>query len=421
MSRYGPNTYEGADRYPWRNPQHNLSELYPVSISNDWFQNDYGMYRWHLIRIAYEDGVIDEDYVTDLFRDWRDTPEFFGLEGRDIDDFPTGDYAFVKASKRGNDLYKDRVKRKFDFFDKLPNREFFKDWGRKTTPMLFVTLTVDPKRYTLQEAWFHISHEFNRFETLLRQKYGYFVKLRVWEVHKSGYPHVHVVYYFNRHDFEVWEDLVYPEDGSDPKLYHRVHKSVEGSIRNMWSMGTNINIQGVQDTLGALSEVKKYVTKNIWSKKADKTNAMLTLFRKQSYYISLKDPYNQPHPKDIADIDDFFERDKATHMYLGAMVNVWASQDFIGSVWGVDWYLWLYDELHAKNETLAEPGLNSLVSETLHSYNIDRPEIHRWVFMGFILGADLHSIYPKFEDDWAFVVKDPPSELFACINFPEVY
>ena len=413
MSRYGPSSIDAKKPkwvYHWRDTQRNILESFPIAPSKEWFQNTFGMYRWHLIRAGYADGIIDADFVTDLYCDWRDTAEFYMLEGLDADDNIVM-HAFLKAAKRGNDIYKSKINQKFSFFDKLPNREFFKSWGRKTSPMLFITLTVDPKKYTLNEAWYFISQEFNRFETLLRQKYGYFVKFRVWESHESGYPHVHIIYYFHTHSFELWEDLVIPEDGSDPKQYYRVHKSIHDSINNMWSMGSNIDIQGVQDTLGALNEVKKYVTKTIWSDKADKTNAMLTLFNKQSYHISLKDPYKQIMPSDLVVSD----------LYLGAMANVWASQDFIGSIWGVDWYLRIYDELYLKNENLAEPGLNALVSETMYNYNIEFPEIVKWRFVGFVLGVDLACLFPKNKDDWVFVVKDPPPDLYAFVTIRDPF
>jgi len=430
MSRYGPDTAVAVERYPWDVKQKNLNDKYPIEISKDYFKNAYGSYRWHLIRFAYFQNYIDEDFVTTICKEWRDTTEFFKIDGEDIAGNYTGYSAFVKASKRGNDVYKDRVAKKFSFFDELPPIDFFDEsWGRKNTPMLFVTLTVDQKRYSIKEAYSVISREFNRFETLLRQKYGNFVHFRVWEVHENGYPHVHVIYYFLKRSFEVWEHLHDTGDGTDIKQTWRVSNKVRDSIKQMWSMGCNVDIQGVRDTLGAFSEVKKYVTKSIWSSKADKTNAMLTLFRKQSYHISSKNPYAQPLPESFIDdtlateisMQQVLERDMLKQQYLGAMANIWASYDFVGAIWGVDVYLRFYDALRLKNETLAEPGLSALVIETMHNYNIEYPEIVRWRFVGFVLGSDLEPIFGDLAKSWCFVVKDPPPEVDLFVNFSDVY
>jgi len=438
MSSYGPRSASVIERYPWDVKQKNLRDKYPieVEVSKDWFKNAYGMYRWHLIRSAYDRDVIGEDFVTDLYQDWRDTTEFFKIDGENILGEYAGVSAFVKAAKRGNDVYKDRIRKKFSFFDELPPIDFFDDsWGHKTTPMLFITLTIDQKRYSIKEAYDVISQEFNRFETLLRQKFGNFVHFRVWEAHESGYPHVHVIYYFLKRSFEVWEHWNDPGDESGIKQTWRVSNKVRDSIKQMWSMGWNLDIQGVRDTLGAFSEVKKYVTKSIWSSKANKTNAMLTLFRKQSYHISSKNPFTQPFPATQSFpeslIDDtpatdismkqVLERDMLKNQYLGSMVNVWASYDFIGAIWGVDWYLRFYDALRLKNETLVEPGLSALVTETMHNYNIEFPEIVSWRFVGFVLGSDLEPIFGDLAKSWCFVVKDPPPEVDLCVNLSDVY
>ena len=224
--------------------------------------------------------------VVDIYREWRDASEFFMLDGYDLDEKHVMS-VFVKASKRGNSIYKQRIKQKFSFLDGLPPIHFFcEDWGVKRSPMLFVTLTVDPKRCDIDTAYEDIAVQLNRFETLLRQKYGTFVKFRVWEVHENGYPHSHTVYYFHNTTFDVFEHFNKKKEGQTrQKRTFRIINKHRDAIANMWKMG-HIDIQAVSDTLGAFSEVKKYITKNIWGKKADLTNAMLTLYRKQAYSIS---------------------------------------------------------------------------------------------------------------------------------------
>jgi len=420
MSRYDPSPNEKPPvLFEWRKIQKCVDDSFPIQPCPEWFQNKFGMYRWYMIRAAYDDGIIDEDYVTELSVDWRDTSEYFMLEGIDSDDQSVIDI-FVKAAKRGNDVYKAKVSRKFAFLDRLPPIHFFnEDWGHKYTSMLFVTYTVDTKKINLRDAWHAIGREYNETETKLRQHFGHFVKLRVWEAHESGYPHIHVVYFFNKQSFEVFETFE-EREGFEPKRVWRIANKHNQFFKKAWSLGSNVDVRGVSDTHGAFSEVKKYVTKTIWSKKADKTNALLTLFRKQSYGISTCNPYEQKIPDDIKQLDPI-SRHYALNTYIAATANFWASKDFIGSVWGVDQYLKFYWDLTLRNETLAEPGLSALVKETMSNYNIEFPEIVKWVFVGFVAGDDLERFFPKCTEKWTIGVKDPPSDLWCYVNIPEVY
>ena len=393
---------QGLHSYPWDRTQRSYDESFPITPTSNWFKNGYGSIRWWRIRSAYYANVINEDFVTEMFKEWRDTPEYFMINGIDASEISRIS-VFVKACKRGNDLYLNQINRKFSFIDSLPPIMFFdEEWGRKNTPMLFVTLTVDAKRYSLKDAWHLISAEFNRFETLLRQKYGKFVKFRVWEAHKSGYPHCHVIYYFLDNIFECFKYFNKDNDRS-----FRIADKHRQNIRNMWLMG-NIDIQGVQDTLGAFKEVKKYITKQIWNKKGDKTNAMLSLFNKQSYRIS---QFN--YRKHMAKMIPVLKNVEAMSKYLEKHIERWAKRDFIGAVWGVTTYMNVYNAL---DEGLAEPKLNALVTQTMCNYNIAIPEIVRWEFVGFILGSDLEPFVLNYDGAWVAALVDPPIELMISVN-----
>jgi hypothetical protein len=318
--------------------------------------------------------------------------------------------AFVKACKRGNDVYISQINRKFSYLDSLPPMHFFTDeLEHKYTPMIFVTLTVDAKQYSLVDSWHTIGISLNRFETLLRQKYGKFVKFRVWESHESGFPHCHCVYYFLDHKFKVWEHI-----DKEGVLSFRLADKHRKAISHMWFMG-NVDVKGVQDTLGAFKEVKKYITKHVWSAKGDKTNAMLTLFNKQSYYVSQfnyrKHVAIRIRSGQLQTVDDITR-------YISNHISRWAERDFIGAIWGVGTYMNIYSEL---DEGMAEPGLNALVKQTMCNYNKNFVEIVKWEFLGFINGVDLASIFNGFNDDWVFVCKDPPIELFNYIDILGVH
>lgn len=508
MSSYGPLVTLGVKPPPpWKRNQLDLNDTFPVTPSPDWFQNSYGHYRWHKIRAAYFDKVIDIPLVVDIFKEWRDASEFFMLDGynQDLKHIMS---IFVKASKRGNCIYKKLMKQKFSFLDSLPPIHFFcEEWGVKRTPMLFITLTVDPKKYDIDSAYEDIAVQLNRFETLLRQKYGSykcaicghkfvgrkkcpkckaflkdivcvgsFVKFRVWEIHENGYPHCHVVYYFHDAMFHVFEHFNKKKEGKKQRRTFRIVTKHRDAISKMWPMG-QVDIQAVSDTLGAFSEVKKYITKNIWSKKADLTNAMLTLYRKQAYSVSTCDYVKQVEklnlsgsikersdevsgeeissPSSISDMikpDDEIDiimrekdldRESAWKVHqqrkeikqldkimakpsrsikersneIFKHLDEWLRKDFVGSIWGATEYI----ELYESRTRLKEPSGSDLVKETMCNYNIEHPEIVKWEFVGFVLGDDLREFLPKFDDDDVFHVVDPPPMLYSVVDMRGVY
>ena len=72
----------------------------------------------------------------------------------------------VKCAKRGNDVYRFRVYRRFKgLCSRVEDQTFFnpKERGTKRTRALWVTLTNDTKRGSFEEAWRNIGIEFNRF------------------------------------------------------------------------------------------------------------------------------------------------------------------------------------------------------------------------------------------------------------------
>lgn len=407
------------------------------NLDYDMFKNKHDCYRWSDFRAAYFMVDIPLDTVKEFYCLWRDQSEYFMIDGLNQSDVPVTS-VFVKAAKRGNDVYKMFMEEKFSLIDSLPPIHFFcEDWGTKQTPMLFITLTVDPKRYSIDDAYSDISVQTNRFDTLLRQKYGVykcnkcrttfqgikkcpkcnaarshitcigsFVKFRVWEVHENGYPHCHVIYYFHKTKFNVFEHFNKVKDsGKKQKRSFRIANKHRDAIRHMWPMG-HVDIQGVSDTLGAFSEVKKYITKNIWSKKADLTNAMLTLYRKQAYWISSCD-YNKQVDK--LELSGSIEQRSNTIM---EHIDDWIKKDFIGSIWGTAAYI----DYYKGKQRLKEPSGSDLVKETLSNYNIEDDEIVKWRFNGFISGHDLSQFITNFDDGFVYEIKKPPPDLFYFIN-----
>jgi hypothetical protein len=311
-----------------------------VEVTDDYFQNASGCYRVGLVRSAYFSNVIDESRVCSIYQKWRDDPEYFFLRGLDS----SGDlvtHAFAKASKRGNDVYKARVRERFQDVKKLPDVDFLSIYDGKT-PALFITLSVDPKRFTLKEAWQQISGYLHRFEDAVRREYGSFEHLRSFEAHESGYPHVHLLLFFHKRKF-----VVFPHRRKkDGRLVYRVPNKHNDAFHSMWSMGSNIDVLGVGNTKGFLSEVVKYITKDIFTDKAVLTNAMMWLFRKRQFSIS---------------------------------------KNFFSSIFGN------YSDV-LSDKPPVEPSGSDLVPSSVHNCKKEFPEIVKWEFAGMAPASYLAQI-----------------------------
>jgi len=224
--------------------------------------------------------------IMGLYQEWRDDPEYYCMHGtlRDMskffvdwykDNLPLEVYKFVLASKRGNDVYRYLVTNKLKPLMELENVHFFSDdWGDKTTNILFVTLTYDTKRSDPDQAWHNVGSEFHLFCNNLRKQYDKIEIFRTWESTDNYYPHVHALIAFRDHSFPVFTH----------KDKIRISTKDRDKIKSYWH--SHVDIQGISDTQGAINELVKYVTKDLCSRKGDKTNSMIWLHRKQSYSVS---------------------------------------------------------------------------------------------------------------------------------------
>lgn len=436
MSTYGPRRGESSLQYfnndilrkPWGRNKREL-QLDDYLGSMDLVKNKDGCIRWKYIRAAYFSHLVDLNFVVNAYDEWVTSREDLWIDGYDAADQLVGTY-IVAASKRGNEYYKKRLNKKFSFFEDLSPIHFFcEEWGHKTTPMLFVSLTVDPElvKNDIDQAWDVIAHEFHIFETKLRQEYGRFVKLRVWEAHggdgkSRGFPHVHIVYYFLDRQFEVWE---YYNKKKNKKGFIDEHRSWRiadkhlEKIRSFWGLCSSepgrklfgVDVQGVSDTLGALSEVRKYITKTIWSDASKLTVAQCCLHNKQVYRFSQCDPYPL-----------FKELEGCSLDYVLDRLRPYAAKDFIGAVWGVEAYYKFYRKLHKAgvDEGLAEPGLSALVMTAVHNCNNEHPEIVKFVFRGAYLHADIVRFWPKISDEEVTFDK-PPDDVRLLLGVDREY
>ena len=186
----------------------------------------------------------------------------------------------VKCSKRGNDVYKTRVKRRFDGVGELSkNIVFFNPKDRKKnkkTRALFVTLTYDTKLTSYKEAWKNIGSQFNVFMTKSRKEFGTISSCRVFESFENGYPHIHCILLFEK-EFNVFKDKKGNFRIKEKKVFEEAWHS-------------HVDVKAVDSLRRGLNYLKKYLLKGIDLENTDsktlKTLALCWVFRKRAFSVS---------------------------------------------------------------------------------------------------------------------------------------
>ncbi|TET18770.1 hypothetical protein E3J74_09190 [Candidatus Bathyarchaeota archaeon] len=191
-------------------------------------------------------------------------------------------YMAIRSVKRGDSFYAGRVMRRFNRFthELESESEFFshKTRGLARTSLLFFSLTVDAKKYSIEEAWLSIGVLFNRFLSSLKRKYGKISIVRVWESTYRGYPDIHCIILFQDKEFEGFRDR---------KNKFRVKWERE-RLSEGWSMGF-ADIQMVYSIGGGMRYLGKYLSKSVcYENASDKTLNCLALcwyFHKRAFSL----------------------------------------------------------------------------------------------------------------------------------------
>ena len=169
-------------------------------------------------------------------------------------------FVAVKASKRGNDVYAKRLRKKFSELMSIPDVKYFDYKDRGTdhkTGAAFTTLTYDPSRLSLAEAWSRVGEDYNRFITALRRKYGEILAVRVFEAQPNGYPHVHVILFFKDSEFTTFYYSGRGPCDQDSGAW-RIHEKDE--LASYWPHGF-VDIEALSSTRGGLAYIMKYLGK----------------------------------------------------------------------------------------------------------------------------------------------------------------
>jgi hypothetical protein len=198
------------------------------------------------------------------------------------------EYGAFRSAKRGDPKYAMQTKSRFyGLFRSLPSEDFFSwgDRGRVSSPLLFVTHTVDPSRISLAGSWLDVGSEFNRWISLLRSKFGKISVVRTWDSHESGFCHVHALLMFHDRSFDG-----YLHHGRKGKTTYRLsNRSELATIKAGWKAGFS-DVQMCSSVSSAGRYLGKYLTKCVDHAKTDskgvKTLALAWYFGKRSFSIS---------------------------------------------------------------------------------------------------------------------------------------
>lgn len=264
----------------------------------------------------------DYSLLPQLFEAWRDEREYMVF--RRVSD---GKVKAVKCSKRGNDVYVSRVKKRFRLFEhNIEDTKFFdvadafKVDKVVRTRLLWVTLTWNSTKFpSIRRSWWGkrrvewkmkngknrcsdvhvtegcrcVSCEWNRWIAAVRSRYGKVSVLRSWEASQRGYPHVHAVLSFESSEFKVFPWF----NEKDGRMSFRIQEKHE--FDSLW--GSNTDIEAISSSKKLASYVMKYQLKvnegrednrsdgqvSMGSKaQGSKTLAFMWLFSKRSYSMS---------------------------------------------------------------------------------------------------------------------------------------
>lgn len=248
------------------------------------------------IRTRFIDGLISFEEVIDLHQHWLSINQYtvmaFPIDpGIPIEHgrFAGGiqhlkyDYWGFRCAKRGNDVHRCRVAKRFmpliELCKRYKNFSFFdKDQRFGNTKLLMITLTYDGTRCNCHEAWLNIGKDLNRFLSSLKQKYGKADILRSFETFKNGYPHVHLIVYFKECDFKVKRFR-----NKKGKIEWLIPRNDDQRISGFHHSFVKIN--GIQ-TVNAVPYVAKYCMKGVFLENNNETLIRCWLYGKRQYSIS---------------------------------------------------------------------------------------------------------------------------------------
>jgi hypothetical protein len=239
--------------------------------------------------------------LVDYYESWRDLSEYLVLQNQNFKQDLKTDIKktiAVKCSKRGNDVYRNRVRKRLDWMNGLQDVRFFKDEdiskGLAKTRMIFFTLTYDTKRCSLMNAWEAIGSEYNIWISRLRSLDPDLSVVRVWQSFGNGFPHIHGVILFKNKEFQV----AFKQE--DPVLHGRSHVVYRVQDKEIFETSWHswVDVAACYSLRGALSYCRRYITREVLKgesyslpmyeggSQSAQDLALMWIYRKRSFAVS---------------------------------------------------------------------------------------------------------------------------------------
>ncbi len=283
---------------------------------SDSIKDDRGRVRLHKARCAFLQGSFEFDDIKKAYQMWVGCDEYGKINVKK--DGVVIETIISKLPKRGNDIYRWKLKKRLGFLDSLEDSKFFDpndfdesigSWDTVHRPspktkMLFVTLTWDPKTGDLESAWsgdtverivglppdgnpydpppprkgtkpervgdHYLAHKkgclcvscrWNRWISAMRKKYGKIKVFRNWEAFGVKEPDgkVHADGYPHIHAVLYFEDHSFTVSLRDRHNHFRITRAEKDDIANLW--GFFVDVEACYSVQGAMGYIKKYLLK----------------------------------------------------------------------------------------------------------------------------------------------------------------
>jgi hypothetical protein len=262
-----------------------------LTASNEPFVSCVVPYSVKNIRNLYYNRSIDINQSNELITNWRRNDVWLVWKRTKVSDNSV-DYQYNKASKRGNDVYRWRVKNRHkiicDFLEDNDNIKYIlcDDNNRPYCKVLKFTLVVNTNRFSLN-SWNkrECSLYVDRFTKRLRNKYSNVRIARSTEVSQNGYLHVNLICYFKDEKFQVF---LYKSKKDGSLSWRLKDYSLKQEMGKLWKAGY-VDTRAIESSHDLLEYSLKYHIKYFTNEKSKKnqmfTLSVLTLFGKRAISI----------------------------------------------------------------------------------------------------------------------------------------
>ena len=284
-----------------------LKELKEISeICHTWINEDEVM---PFRKVFHEEQVFfvpDLNTSTDVYCKYLDNNNIHHSSYLDYVwvDVEKSEWDYKICVKRGNRPYVRKIKEKFKpLMDWCKTKEAEEKIGFSTVinknrkrirkgRLFFITLTIDPHKIkTPGESWLKSGKLLNSYLTYLRQEFPGIQFFTAPQAQGNGYYHPHIIAYLPNQKFTVFPNKEYNKRKKKWEYVWRIHNRVKHNdkfvrdIFKSWNYGFS-DVRAIDSLESGLTEILKYVTRDLTGGEERLTLGALWFFGKQGYSMS---------------------------------------------------------------------------------------------------------------------------------------